>query len=183
MDDRGIIRLFFRRDTDAIGETAGKYGPYCTAIARNLLASPEDAEECVNDTWLRAWNSIPPQRPRNLAVFLGTITRNLALNRCRQQQAQKRSGQLVEILGELSQCTGPSPEQALDQKLLTEALNAFLSKLPQSKRSLFVCRYWFGDSIDEIAANFRMTPGAVTMQLKRLREKLRVHLEERGITL
>ena len=183
MDDRGIMELYWQRDGDAIEETARKYGAYCTAIARNLLASQEDAEECVNDTWLRAWNAIPPQRPRNLAVFLGTITRNLAFNRCRYQQAQKRSGQLEDILSELSQCTVPSAEQALDQKLLTEAINGFLNQLPRKKRSLFVCRYWFGDSIDTLADQFHMTPSAVTMQLKRLREKLRAHLEERGISL
>lgn len=183
MDDRGIIGLFLRRDGKAIEETARKYGAYCTAIARNLLASPEDAEECVNDTWLRAWNAIPPQRPKNLAVFLGTITRNLAINRIRRQQAQKRSGQLEEIFGELSQCTSPSPEQILDQKLLAEAINSFLNSLPRRKRSLFVCRYWFGDSVEVIAANFSTTPGAVSMQLKRLREKLRTHLKERGISL
>lgn len=183
MDDRRIIGLFFQRDGDAIVETANKYGAYCTAIARNLLVSPEDAEECVNDTWLRAWNAIPPQRPKNLAVFLGTITRNLAINRCRYQQAQKRSGQLEELLGELSQCTAPSAEQDLDQKLLADALNTFLSKLPRRKCSLFVCRYWFGDSIETIAANFHLTPGAVTMQLRRMREKLRTHLKERGISL
>lgn len=183
MEDRRIIGLFWQRDTEAITEAAHKYGAYCASIARNLLESSEDAEECVNDTWLRAWNAIPPQRPRNLAVFLGTITRNLAVNRCRDLQAQKRGGRLGEMLGELSQCAVPSAEQIMDQKELTEALNSFLQKLPRKKRSLFACRYWFGDSIEDIAANFHTTPGAVTMQLKRMREKLRAHLEERGITL
>lgn len=183
MDDHGIIALFWRRDAAGIAQMEKKYSAYCASIARNLLANPEDAEECVNDTWLRAWNAIPPQKPRNLAVFLGTITRNLALNRIRGQQAQKRSGQLQEIFGELSQCVSPSPEHAFDQKLLAEAMNGFLNKLPRKKRTLFVCRYWFGDSIDALADQFHMTPGAVTMQLKRLREKLRTHLGERGISL
>ncbi len=183
MEDSAIVQLYWDRDERAISITADKYGAYCHTVAANILQSAEDAEECVNDTWLRAWNAIPPQRPRNLPVFLGTITRNLALNRCRGQQAQKRSGQLGEILQELSQCTALSPEHILDQKMTVESINDFLSRLPIRKRSIFVCRYWFGDSIETIAANFCMTPAAVTMLLKRLREKLRTYLEERGVSL
>jgi len=183
MDDLSIIDLFWKRDPNAIEETASKYNAYCLAVARNLLSSPEDAEECVNDTWMRAWNAIPPQRPRNLPVFLGTITRNLALNRCRSQHAQKRSGELENILQEISQWAAGSPEDALEQKLTSASINSFLKKLSNRKRSIFVCRYWFGDSIEAIAANFYMTPAAVTMQLKRMREKLRTHLEESGVTL
>lgn len=181
MDDHKIIDLYWARSQQAIAESEMKYGAYCRSIARGILNLEEDAEECVNDTWLGAWNAMPPHRPEKLSVFLGRITRNLALNRCRYNNAQKRSGNLREVLFELADCA--DPQYRLEQKELTAALNDFLQTLPQHKRSLFLQRYWYAQPIGEIARHQFMTQGAVTMQLKRLRAQLRTFLTERGMTL
>ena len=179
MDDKAIVQLYWDRNQDAIGETARKYGAYCLSVASNILQLREDAEECVNDTYLRAWDSMPPHRPFALAAFLGKITRNLAINRYRYRTAQKRSAELQNILTELDGCVTDGPEQVLDNRQLGEVLNSFLHTLPERKRSLFLCRYWYADSVAVIARRFRMTEGAVTMQLARLRQQLRRYLEER----
>ena len=179
MEDAAIVQLYWDRDEQAIPVTAKKYGAYCHTVAANILQSPEDAEECVNDTWLGAWNAMPPHRPEKLSVFLGRITRNLALNRCRYNNAQKRSSNLREVLGELADCA--DPQHKLEQKELTAALNTFLQTLPEGKRGLFLQRYWYAQPIGEIARQRLMTQGAVTMQLKRLRAQLRSFLEERGM--
>lgn len=184
MEDHEIIRLYWDRDETAIRATDEKYGAYCTAIARNILASREDAEECVSDTWLRAWNAMPPQRPNILSAFLGRITRNLSFNRCRFHTAQKRhGGELPLILEELEECVsgGETPEEALDRKALTQAIERFLDTLPPVKRSIFVDRYWYARSVSEIARRRHMTENHVSVTLSRLRQKLRRHLMERGI--
>ncbi len=181
MDDAAIVALYWERDEQAIPVTAEKYGAYCRTIATNILQSPEDTDECINDTWLGAWNAMPPHRPGRLSVFLGRITRNLAINRCRYNNAQKRSSDLREALFELTDCA--DPQLHLEQKELTAALNEFLQTLPKEKRTLFLQRYWYAQSIAQIARQRFMTQGAVTMQLKRLRAQLRRYLEERGITL
>lgn len=183
LEDNAIVQMYWDRNPDAIGETSKKYGAYCTTIASNILESREDVDECVNDTYLGAWNSMPPHRPGVLAAFLGKITRNLAFNRHRYNTAQKRSGNLREVLAELGECVADSPEQVLDARRLGDALNSFLGGLPERKRSILLCRYWYADSVGKIARQFHMTEGAVTMQLKRLREQLRRYLEERGMEL
>lgn len=183
MEDRIIVQMYWDRNQDAIGETSKKYGAYCTAIASNILEIREDVEECVNDTYLGAWNSMPPHRPTMLPTFLGKITRNLAINRHRHNKAQKRSGNLQAVLEELGECVADSPEQVLDARMLGQALNGFLATLPERKRSILLCRYWYADSVGDIARRFFMTEGAVTMQLKRLRQQLRKYLEERGMEL
>ncbi len=186
MEDREIVQLYWDRNEQAIVITAKKYGNYCTVIARNILGNDEDAEECVNDTWLSAWNAIPPHRPGVLSAFLGKLTRNLSFNKYKYNTADKRGGgQVPLVLEELSECVAGCSdiEQELQHKELAQAINDFLGMLPVDKRKLFVCRYWYTDSISEIAARFDLTEGAVAMSLGRIRVKLHGFLAERGFEL
>ena len=183
MDDAKIVQMYFDRDQQAIPATADKYGNYCTSIAKNILGNHEDAEECVNDTYLNTWNSIPPHRPKILATFLGKIVRNLAFNRYKYNTADKRGGgELPAVLEELAGCVSgkDNVEQAYEYKELVAAINDFLRALPAEKRNIFVCRYWYTDSISDIAARYSMTYAAVSMTLNRLRTKLHDYLIERG---
>ena len=183
MEDSQIIQLYWDREEGAIAATVEKYGSYCSSIARNILGNPEDAEECVNDTYLQAWNAIPPNRPERLPLFLGKITRNLVLNRYKRSTAEKRSGgQLPVVLEELAECIPDqgTVEQAYDRKELAAAINAFLDTLAPEKRRLFVCRYWYTDSMADLAARLGMREGAAAMALSRMRNKLRRYLAERG---
>ena len=186
MDDGGIVQLYWDRDERAIPETAAKYGAYCAKIARNILGSAEDAEECVNDTWLRAWNAIPPARPGVLPAFLGKITRNLSINRHARSTAAKRGGgeypAALDELGELVSGSD-SVEQELGRRELVRAIDAFLGALPADKRGIFVCRYWYFDSVSEIARRFGMPENNVSVTLHRLRAAMRDHLSERGFAL
>ncbi len=186
MDDSKIIDLYWARDQYAISMTNIKYGPYCKTIAYNVLDSHPDAEECVNDTWLQAWNTIPPQRPHILSAFLGRITRNLALTRREHDTAQKRGGgQTPLILEELGDCVSGREdvsEQVEYQELLT-AINDFLSGLPERKRVLFLRRYWYADSLADAAARCGMSVSSAAMTLTRIRKELRTHLTERGFDL
>jgi len=186
MDDNAILDLFFARDQRAIEEASGAYGAYCAAIARNILDDPGAAEECVNDTWLKCWQSIPPQRPRSLKSYAGRIVRNLALSALRSENAQKRGGGQVRLaLDELSEVVSgaETPEGALDRKAFREALDGFLAGLPQRNRNLFLRRYWYLDSVEQLAKRFSMSRTQVTTTLHRLRQKLRVHLQQEGFEL
>ena len=186
MDDAEIVRLYWDRNEQALDATADKYGSYCTAIAKNILGNQEDAEECVNDTYMRAWKAIPPHRPSVLSTFLGKITRNLSLNRYKHNTADKRGGgELPMVLDELADCVSGkyNVEQAFERQELMQALNDFLDTLPPDKRSIFVCRYWYTDSISDIANRHGMKNGAVSMTLTRLRAKLHGYLLERGFEL
>ena len=186
MDDAKIVQLYFDRDEQAIPATADKYGNYCTSIAENILGNHEDAEECVNDTYLNTWNAIPPHRPQMLSTFLGKIVRNLAFNRYKHNTADKRGGgELSAVLDELVGCVSGNEdvEQAYEYKELVAAINDFLSALPAEKRNIFVCRYWYTDSISDIAARYDMTYATVSMMLNRLRTKLHNYLIERGYRL
>ncbi len=186
MDDARIVQLYWDRDENAIPETADKYGRYCTAIALNIVGNPEDAEECVNDTWLSAWNSMPPQRPAALAAFLGKITRNISFNMYKHRKAEKRGGgETAAVLDELSECVSgkDDPEQSADMHELAEVINSFLATLPDEKKRLFISRYWYTDSIPEIAARYGMKRGAVSTALSRMRSDLRLFLSERGYTV
>lgn len=183
MNDGQIVQLYWDRDERAIPETAAVYGDYCYTIAYNILSSPQDSEECVNDTWLRTWNAIPPQRPNSLRAFLGKITRNLALHVFRRNHSVKRGGGGLDLVyEELAECvSGPERvEQAVDARELTAALNDFLAALPAKKRKMFVRRYWYADSVAEIAARMDLTEGSVSVTLHRLRAALREFLAERG---
>ena len=183
MEDGQIVRLYWERNQQAIVETQKKYGSYCRKIADNILNNGEDAEECVNDTYLNAWNAMPPERPRVLATYLGKLTRNLAFNRYRHDHAEKRGGgQLPLVLEEIGEFVSgrDSVEQEADMQELVCAINAFLGTLSPKKRSIFLCRYWYTDSVADIAARHGMSAGAVSVQLNRMRMKLHKYLVERG---
>lgn len=186
MEDKQIIALYWDRSENAISETAHKYGRYCHYIAHGILQDEEDAAECVNDTYLRAWNAIPPQRPNNLRTFLGKVARNLALNRWEQRNAEKRgAGQLPQVLEELHECITDrvSTEQLVDKIVLRDLLNGFLATLKPDARKIFVRRYWYMSSIREIAAEYGMTESKVTVTLCRTRQRLAQLLEKEGIGL
>ncbi len=186
MDDRQIIELFNERSEAAISETADKYGKYCHYIAYNILYNEQDSEECVNDTWFRAWNTIPPQQPNKLSAYLGKITRNLALDRYKFYNREKRGkGQTNLVLEELSECisAGNSTEQEIDARLLVESLNTFLRSIPSQKRRILVRRYWFLSPINEIARDFEMSESSVKTILHRTRIKLKHFLEKEGIVI
>lgn len=186
MDDARIVQLYWDRSEQAIPATAAKYGSYCASIAKNILGSNEDAEECVNDTYMSAWNAMPPHRPNILSTFLGKITRNLSIKRYRHNTAGKRGGgELPMVLDELSDLVSGKDdvEQEISRKELVSAIDAFLDTLSPEKRSIFICRYWYTDSISEIAERHGMNAGAVSMTLNRLRFKLHHYLSERGFEL
>ena len=175
MDDKEIIALYFARSEEAIGESEKKYGAYCRTIAGNILPNRADAEECVSDTWLRAWGAIPPSRPERLGAFLGRITRNLALDRLRSNKGAVRE--------ELSECLtlGDPTAGMVDRVVLTAALDRFLAGLPQKKRKLFLRRYWYFSTVEELARDFSMSESGVKMTLLRLRRELRAQLKQEGI--
>ncbi len=181
MQDNEIIALYFERDQEAIRQTQAKYGTYCHSISMNILRCSSDAEECVNDTWLRTWNAIPPQRPSVLRAFLGKITRNLSINRLRERHRQKRNSDLLVSFDELSECIS-LPEETTDEALCAY-LNEFLAATDPFDRQLFVGRYWYGRSVQDMAAHHRMTPNAVSQRLKRTRQSLKAFLEERGYSV
>lgn len=186
MDDGQIVQFYWDRDERAIPATADKYGNYCTSIAKNILGNPEDAEECVNDTYMRAWNSMPPHRPNVLSAFLGKITRNVSLNRYKQNTADKRGGgEVPAVLEEIAELVSDtdSVEQEVDRRELVKAIDAFLDRLPTEKRSLFLCRYWYFDSVSNLASRFGMTENHVSVTLNRSRRKLHNDLLERGFDL
>ncbi len=178
MEDELIVELYWKRSENAISESRTKYGRYCGAIADNILHSREDTEECLNDTWMRAWEAMPPSRPNRLSVFLGKITRNLAIDRYRKRNAEKRSkGQVDLCLDELAECVGT--EETLDDDIaLKEALNSFLEQLDQPAKELFMLRYWYMFPIKEAAKRCKLTEGAAKMSLKRTRDRLRLWLEQ-----
>lgn len=182
MEDHDIISLYFARNERAILATSEKYGGYCGSIAMNILSSHEDTEECLNDTWLRTWNSIPPHRPNILRVFVGKITRNLALDKYKARNAEKRAGgEFAMSLEELGECIGVSEEK--ESAEIGASISRFLHAQPKETRSVFVCRYFYCDSIADIARRFGMSEGKVKTLLFRTRSKLKIHLEEEGITV
>ena len=182
MDDKDIIELYFQRSEEAVAQTERKYGGYCGVIARNILHSAEDAEECVNDTWGRAWDSIPPTRPDRLSVFLGRITRRLAIDRYRKNSAKKRgSGEVALCLDELAECV--SGGSIAEDYILKDAIDRFLRGLKAETAELFMLRYWYMQPIKTIAARRSVSEGAVKMQLKRTRAALRQFLETEGIEI
>ena len=179
MTDSQIVELFWQRDERAITESSARYGRYCHAIAYAILQSQPDSAEVVNDTWLRAWQAMPPHRPAALNTFLGKITRRLALTRLRDSKRLKRGGgQVALALDELRVCAGgPDPVDAL---ALRDALNAFLEGLKPDVRAIFVARYWRFASIEQIAAHTGLTKSAVKSALLRCRKKLKAALESEG---
>ena len=187
MDDKRIVELYWKRDESAITETQSKYGRYCYAIAFNILRVREDAEECENDTYLDAWDSMPPERPAELSSFLGMLTRRRALDRYRYKRAQKRAEDAGLVpLCELEEClcSEKSIVDELAEKELAQALSDFLHTLSENECNVFLRRYWFFDSIDDVCRRYGFGKSRVKMMLKRTREKLAKYLEnEKGIYL
>ena len=184
MDDKRIVELFLARAESAISETAKKYGRYCRYIAIRLLGDERDAEEVENDTYLKLWNSIPPRVPDPLKPYVGTVARNIALNRIEERSAQKRGGEVALVLEELSECLAdPSGEELGESFALREALNSFLASLDEKTRIIFMQRYFYTCTVREIAAARGLKESAVTMLLFRTRQKLREHLHKEGFDL
>ena len=186
MDDNGIIQLYWDRNDQAINATSEKYGHYCKAIAKNILNNEEDAEECVNDTYLNVWNSMPTHWPEHLATFLGKITRNLSFNKYKRNHTQKRgSGEITLVLDELTDCVSDidNVEQIIDRKELAKAISSFVKGLSIEKRNIFVRRYWYADSVSDIARDYGMLQGTVSKTLERIRKQLKAYLTERGFEL
>jgi RNA polymerase sigma-70 factor (ECF subfamily) len=181
MDDRTLISLFWERSESAITETDQKYHTYCFSIAHNILSNREDSDECVNDTWFQAWNTMPPQFPTQLKAYLGRICRNLSLDRWRSLHAQKRTCELDAIFQELDDCVGgTSPEQQVEAQALADAINRFLAELPPAKRICFLRRYWYADPIQQIAQRQGVSVSQVKSSLFRTRKQLREALEQDG---
>lgn len=180
LDDASIIGLYWQRDERAITETARRYGSYIHAISVQILESEPDAEECVNDTYLKAWNTIPPQKPFSLKDYLGRLVRHLSIDRYRALRRSKRNINLTEALDEL---TTASPDTAPDNPALTDALNSFLGGLDTTDRNLFLGRYWYFYEVPDLARAYGMTTNTVYVKLHRMRERLRKYLTERGFKI
>ena len=183
MDDQSIVALYLDRSEQAIAETDRKYGAYCYSIAYHALANSEDAEESVSDTYMAAWNQLPPHRPSILATFLGKITRRISINRWKAKNTAKRGGgQITLTLEELDDCVDGKQniERAYESHELVWAFNRFLETLPETERDVFLRRYWFFDPIADIAESFGFAQSKVTSMLYRTRGKLRKQLEKEG---
>ena len=186
MKDTEIIDLYWTRNERAVTETQATYGKYCYSIAFHILHGKEDAEECVNDTWMRAWNAIPPARPARLSLFLGTITRNLSFDRWKQKNALKRgNGEMEATLDELAECIPDksNTEETVEQKELERQINLFLGTLQERERNVFLRRYWYAEEYSEIAGRYGMKLNTVKTTLFRVRGKLKAYLEQEGVVL
>lgn len=184
LSDAEIISLFQARDETAISAVSRKFGNYCGTVISGILKNPQDAEECLNDTWMRAWETIPPHEPRNLAAFMATIAKNISLNRYKDTHAKKRgSGEISLVLEELTECCSRNSnvEKEYEHKLLVEAVNEFLRSLPKDKRDIFVLRYWFCLSTKEITKKIgAANRSSVSVTLMRTRKALAKFLKKQG---
>lgn len=185
MDDNEIIGLYFARSEEAIARTEEKYGSFCRGVARNILGSPEDAEECADDAYLALWNSIPPQRPEHFKAYLGKIARNIALNRYERDHAAKRGAPAELVLDEIAELVAdPCSENTdVDEGRISAEIDRFLTSLPTQERVIFVRRYFYLCPIRTIAADMALGESKVKMTLFRTRKKLRSHLEKNGVSL
>jgi RNA polymerase sigma-70 factor (ECF subfamily) len=191
MEDNQIVDLYFGRDERAITESEIKYGGFCTRIAMNILDNAQDAEECVNDTYLHAWQAIPPTRPAKLGAFLAKITRNLSIDRFKAKKAAKRGDSLFfASLDELNECIpqgstgfGGGFDEESEARRIGECIDRFLRKQSGEMQDVFICRYFYSDSIGEIARRFGLSESKIKSMLHRARQKLRKHLESEGIRL
>jgi RNA polymerase sigma-70 factor (ECF subfamily) len=183
MDDNEILNLYWARSEQAIAETGRKYGAAVRRVARNILGDEREAEECANDTWLAAWNSIPPRRPDPLLTYLCKIARNGALSRRRASQAQKRNSSFDLALEELEGCLAApgGPEQDCEARELAAAVNGFLAGQSREDRFAFLRRYWYGDSVKRIAARLGWGEHRVSVRLSRIRKNLKTYLEKEGL--
>ena len=186
MEDGKIIDLYWARSQQAIAESEAKYGPYCHTMARRIQDREEDAEECVNDTWLRAWNAMPPQRPGILSAFFGKLTRNLSLDRWRRLKAAKRGGSQVEVaLHELEDCLPDHrrPDENLEASETAAIISAFLRTYPAEDRALFVRRYFYLEPLNGLADRFGLSMGQTKSRLHRMRTRLKQELEREGVAV
>ena len=185
MEDQQIIDLYFARSESAITETDRKYGRYCHSIAYNILEDHEDAKEIVNDTYLKAWNTIPPNRPDPLKPYVGMISRHLSLDRYEEYHTQKRGGQVPLVLEELAECIpdNDSREDIGESVALKDALARFIRSLPDKTQMIFLRRYWYASSVTEIAEEYGMRENSVNVLLHRTRKKLKDHLQKEGFDL
>ena len=184
MEDEKIIELYFERSESAISETAEKYGNYLYKIAFNILSDNEDSEESVNDTYMSAWNTIPPEKPNVFSAFLSKITRYISLNRYRAGKAEKRGGGEIDTaFEEIEECV-PDKSNIYDEietKELAKMISDYLKKLPQTERKIFVCRYYYLDSLSDISKQFGFSQSKVASMLHRTRKKILSHLEKEGV--
>ena len=181
MEDEKIVALYWERKESAIRESELKYGSYCHTVAYNVLASHEDAQECVNDTWNAAWHAMPPERPTVLKGFLARITRNIAIDRYRYNNAQKRSAEVESVIDEYWECI-PSPDAPIEDEIaLKKAINGFLSSLDSRTRVIFLRRYWYAMSVKDIARGLRLSESHVSVILHRTRRRFKEHLTKEGI--
>ena len=186
MDDKKIVELFFERDEQALKIVEQKYGGLCFCVANNILHSHSEAEECVNDTYLAAWDSIPPQRPNKLSAFLAKIVRNKALNRCERENSMKRGGsELKLILSELNEdiSSKDDTEELFNEHLVTDIINEYLHSVSKSKAAIFIQRYFMCFSVDEIAENTGRSYNSIVTSLHRMRNELKQKLKNGGVEL
>ena len=185
MEDSAIIALYFDRNEDAIRETDKKYGAFCRKVAFNILSVNEDTEECVSDTYMKVWNLIPPERPIKFMAWLGKIVRNTALNLYTKLHSQKRFNGIEIMLDELSECipSDVSLEKEIEDKEITVAINTWLKSISADERYLFIRRYWYGDAVNELAKQQKVSPHTMTQRLYRIREKLKNYFEKEGIAI
>ena len=185
MEDTAIVALYWDRDQRAITASDEKYGGQCRALSANLLGSREDAEECVNDTWHRAWDTMPPKRPDSLRAYLLKIVRNLSIDRWRSRKAAKRGAGVEALVLELEDClpSAPSAERETEARLVTQCIDRWLDSLPQKDRVVFVRRYWYGDRVDELAKREKCSANRMAQKLRRLRLSLKEELEREGVTV
>ena len=186
MEDTQIIDLFFAREERAIAETDAKYGRFCLSLAKNILTLQSDAEECVSDTYLHAWNAMPPERPLRLKSWLGRVVRNLSLDRWRREHAAKRYAGMDVLLSELNDCVpdhGADPMKAIEASELSEIISRWLRALPAAERNLFLLRYWYGLAPKELAQRYGAGAAQITKRLFTLRQRLKAQLEQEGVIL
>ena len=180
LQDHEIVALYHARDEEAIAHSQRQYGAYCQTVAMHILNSPPDEEECVNDTWLAAWNSMPPKRPQSLRAYLGKLVRNISINRLKSLHRQRRDVRLTVTFEELENCI-PAPDET-DSSVICAWLDEYLGTLSQLDRRLFVGRYWYNHSVKELARYYGLSANATTKRITRVREGLRAYLIERGYT-
>ncbi len=185
MEDTAIIDLYWARDEGAIAASNAKYGGLCRSLSQNILNSREDAEECVNDTWKKAWDTMPPQRPGSLRAYLAKITRNLSIDRWRAGRAERRGNGMGPLLAELEDCLPavPSAEEITEVRETARAIDRWLDTLSQADRTAFLRRYWYGQPVSRVARQAGCSPNGMTKRLSRLRISLRKALEQEGITV
>lgn len=185
MEDAAIIGLYWARDEGAITASDEKYGLLCRNLSQNILDSREDAEECVNDTWHKAWDTMPPQRPGSLRAYLAKITRNLSIDRWRARRTEKRGNGLAVLLDELEEClsAAPSTEEISEARETARIIDRWLDTLSPEDRKAFLRRYWYGQRVDMVAAQAGCSPNSMAKRLGRLRDGLRRALKQEGINV